>query len=722
VYRLAAPPPAFPGGLTWVRCEERVGLPGLTWVEDQLLAAWGASLPDDVTTRASTPEEGLALRERALSERLRPSTAAAEPAPALALLDNVERALPVARLLEAAAPLGITTLLTCRSEPSSPRVRLVRLETLAVDAGVQLFAERYQARGGSWSAERDGQVTSAIVEALGGLPLAIELAAARAARTGLSLATLTAELQAPDALTRLSDPLDPSASVRYSLGKTLAALSPTQRVRFASLGVLEGPDWPRDVVEALFAGVPGSIPDTMLEGIPLQAAAQADLEALLAFSLATLATRQYGGAESGPRVRLHPLVRDLAREQWVGLPVADQEAALHALLVGLQGWLATLFTAKTLVQVALDEELTAGALRTAAARQRDLPLLISVIKAWGQYLSVFRTRLNLEMRTIQLASARTLGDRSTELTALFEVASSSGALGRLDDMFRCEREALALAREQGDQVEIIAGLCAVGSSLTDLGSPAEAVQMFDEADALARELGDALTNWGALANLAYFARIMGDEEGADHWYQRSLETARATGDQLAEAKTLCDFGLRYEAQGDFAGARRSFDEALAVAQAMGDPIGIGVMLNDRGHLGLLEGNFDAAGRDLAEALPLLTELPDRALAARGNLAILAGLRAQHQGEREVAEQAFEEALRLFEQSLMPAFTVRVRYVRQLLADLREQPAASTADDPASEPLNTNMPASAPESVAAEPVVAGASALRARRRWWPFGRR
>jgi hypothetical protein len=135
---------------------------------------------------------------------------------------------------------------------------------------------------------------------------------------------------------------------------------------------------------------------------------------------------------------------------------------------------------------------------------------------------------------------------------------------------------------------------------------------------------------------------------------------------------------------------------------------------------------------LSEALPLLTELRDRVLAVRGNLAILAGLQAQRQGEREAAEQAYEEALRLFEQSAMPAFTVRVRYVRQLLADLREPPTTSTTGEPASETSAAGTPLVAMEPdvaiplsvqpIPAEPVAAGNTAPPARRRWWPWGRK
>jgi tetratricopeptide (TPR) repeat protein len=244
--------------------------------------------------------------------------------------------------------------------------------------------------------------------------------------------------------------------------------------------------------------------------------------------------------------------------------------------------------------------------------------------------------------------------------------------------------------------------------------------MYDEANALARELGDTLTTWGALVRLGVFADTLGEQDAGNHWWGRALETARETGDQLAEAKTLCDFGLRHEAKGEFEQARHSFDEAVAVAQAMGDPIGIGVLLNDRGHLGLLSGDLDAAARDLSEALPLLTELPDRVLAVRGNLAILAGLKAQREGEREAAEQAFEEALRLFEQSTMPAFTERIRFVRQLLAELRA-PVARATDESAREPSLGSEPSSAQALVAAEPVAVSTSTPRAKRRWWPWRR-
>jgi hypothetical protein len=165
----------------------------------------------------------------------------------------------------------------------------------------------------------------------------------------------------------------------------------------------------------------------------------------------------------------------------------------------------------------------------------------------------------------------------------------------------------------------------------------------------------------------------------------------------------------WAAQGDYGRAHEHLGEGLVAARAFGDPVAIGVILNDLGHLELFSGELEAAGQDLTEALPLLSPLPDLALAVRGNLGILAGLRAQQQGDRAAAEHAFEEALRLFEQSVMPDFAERIRYVHHLLADLREPSAMRAADD-------ISAPSSAAES------AASAAALRARRRWWPWGQK
>jgi hypothetical protein len=393
---VASAPGAFPGGVTWVRCDQRSGLDGGIWILDQLLAAWNASLPAEVSARVTSPEDGLELRERALRRRL--GLAEGQPSASLVLLDNVEPGLLLGRLLDTLEPLGIVPLLTTRVEPSSQRVRLLRLDALDAQSGVRLFAERFTNRGGNWDATCDEHATQQIVEALGGLPLAIELAAARAARTHLTLPTLAEELRAPDALARLSDPVDPSAGVRYSLAKTLLALTPTERLRFAALGLPEGQDWPPPVIERMFAGI-------LLgqEGVPTP---QADLEALVSYSLVRLVTAQ---GEDAPRLHLHPLVRDLAREEFTEQAAPMREAALAGLLAGAQSWVEA--HRMDFAAQARDDDLITGTLRAAAKQQVEPPRLIATVKALDVYVASANLARREELVGLQLASAR---DRGSE--------------------------------------------------------------------------------------------------------------------------------------------------------------------------------------------------------------------------------------------------------------------------------------------------------------------
>jgi class 3 adenylate cyclase/tetratricopeptide (TPR) repeat protein len=678
IYALAADPAAFPGGVAWVRCDGRAGPDGLVWVEDQLLAAWGAPLGIEATARDMTPEEALTMRERALRERLRPDTST-DPLPALVLLDNVEHNLALEQLLDAMQPLGITLLLTMRGEPLPRHIYLLRLETLATEAAVQLFTERYAARGGSWVAERDGAPAAAIVAALGGLPLAIELAAARAARTRLPLATVAEQLRGPDTLSRLSDPLSPSAGVRYSLSKTLAALPLAQRVRFAALGLPEGPDWALLPIERMLAGVPAAASDQLdadrTDGPP---SGQADLEVLVAYSLVSLVTRAGGSA---PRVRLHPLVRELAREEWAHLPAADQQAALRALLAGVHEWLLQHQGAAdtTFDPLAPDEDLIAGALRTASARQVELRQVLDLVDAWDLYLWKQNHRLDLEMRGLQLEGARVLGDRQAELHALNRLVRASGFSGREEEAERYRRAALALAHELGDQIEILRMLGAIGEVTAARGSRAEAEQLYAEAQALAHELGDRFIDFDAQNNLGNAARALDRLDDAEEWYQRGIASAHAAGDVLYEQMITGNLAVVYDYSGQLAAARTLLEEIAQHAQSHLDyPYGAGGVWNALGQLALKMGNLEEASTYLTDALPFLEQSrslggPAEAVAqAQANLILLAGLQALRQGDREAAGRAFEQALQQFEAIGRLSDAVDQRpFVRRLLADLRE---------------------------------------------------
>jgi Tfp pilus assembly protein PilF len=670
VHALAAKPNLFPGGVSWVRCDERTGLDGTIWIEDQLLLAWGASLPAEATARAATAEEGLGLREQALRKRLGSQQASSA---ALVLLDNVEPDLPLSHLLDTLAPLGIATLVTTRVEPTSQHIRLLTLDVLDAEAGVRLFAERYADRGGAWDAARDTLAATAIVVALGGLPLAIELAAARAARTRLPLATLAEELRAPDALAKLNDPRDPSAGVRYSLRKTLLTLTPSQRARFAALGLPDGPDWALPIIERMFEGAPAE-----QSGV---APARDDLEALVAYSVVSLSTTE--GIDT-PRVRLHPLVRELAREEWAHLPDAEQKAALHALLAGVQDWVAqhpasnvdpAAFARNSQV-LAVDVDLIAGALRTAMAHQQDLPQVIGIAEAWETYLYV-NPPLARDMSRLRLESARALSDRQAEMLALEALARVGQFTGSIDELSAYRQAALAIARELGDQPRILALLGFLGEDAALRGDSADAERMYAEVSSIAGEMGDQLTDSSALNGLGAFAYGLGHLGEAEQWFRRSLASAEADGNLFQIGSTLTNLGFVYARMGDTAAAQLIHEELLQSTRAFGTTVGLAVQLNALGQLALWAGNLQTASQYLREALQTLEQVgaTDVAGAVRGNLAIARGMEAMRQGDQAGAEDTFDEALRLFEMDTLPCVDQRP-FIRQLLAELRDPSVAN----------------------------------------------
>jgi tetratricopeptide (TPR) repeat protein len=442
VHTLAADPSAFPGGTTWMRCDGRTGLAGLAWVYDQLLGAWGVALGAEELGRAATPEAEVALRERALRTRLWPASRVSASAPALALLDNVEWNLPIARALDTLAALGIAVLFTARHEPTWPQLRLARLDVLDPGSAAMLFVERYVERGGEWDPARDGPPAQEVVEAQGRLPLAIELAAARAARTQAGAVALAGEPQHFGTLAKLHDPLDPTGHVRYACGKTLALLSPAQRVRFAALGLPDGPDWPRPVVESMLEAVADYAPEA--------APAGDDLDLLAALSLAKLSASEPLGASgvsasriSAPRVRMHPVLRELAREEWARQPTATQTAGLAGLLAGVGALIEE--RKDDFAALAREEDLIAETLRRAAQEHVAPRPLSAAIDMLGDYLYLGgHWRLGMELYGLQLDARREAGDRAGEGIALGNLGTLADSLSRADEAERYFEQALAV--------------------------------------------------------------------------------------------------------------------------------------------------------------------------------------------------------------------------------------------------------------------------------------
>jgi tetratricopeptide (TPR) repeat protein len=472
-------------------------------------------------------------------------------------------------------------------------------------------------------------------------------------------------------------------------------------MRFAALGLPEGPDWALPLIERMLQAVPASSAEPAQgdrEGdraeTPPPTHAHADLEALLAYSLVSLVAPQETSATGMMRVRLHPLVRELAREEWMHLPGPEQEAALGGLLAGVRAWLVRYrsVSVSDLETLASDEELIAGTVREAVARHVELPRVVAIVTAWGDYLYARNQPLDREMAELQLEGARWIGDRRAEVEALCSLAREVGLAGQQNEATAYRQAALAIAREMGDQLAVLSLLSRLGATAVR----AEAERMYEEANTIACELGDQLTDWSALANLGTFAREMGRLEEAEQWYLRALESTRASGNTFNVGSVETYLGFLYEQMGHTAAAQRLYEGLLPLCRVGGHRLGLGMLLNALVQLALRAGHLETAARDLAEALPLLEQSAAVAMVVQvhGNLAILAGLEAQRRGDQEAAARAFEDALRLFDQNGPEQgggiATDQRPFVRHLLAELQEQPTAGATALP-SKPSTARPP-------------------------------
>ncbi|HEX6817369.1 MAG TPA: tetratricopeptide repeat protein, partial [Ktedonobacterales bacterium] len=523
---------------------------------------------------------------------------------------------------------------------------------------------RYADRGGKWDAARDTPVTRTIVGALGGLPLAIELAAARAARTRLPLALLADELRAPDALARLNDPRDPSSGVRYSLRKTLLALSPSQRARFAALGLPEGADSPLPVIECMFVGVPAA-----RDGV---APAQDDLEALVAYSLMSLSPAEEAQTS---RVRLHPLVRELAREEWAQQPQTTQRAAVAALLAGVQTWVTE--HAQAFDLLARDEDLIAGIFRTAAEQRIDLQMVVTSIETFEDYLFWRNMQLREELFKLLLVIERAMGDRRGELRALRSLMSTATFLGKSDEDQQYTEEALGVARTLGDPEELASSLGAAAGWAHDHGRVEEARKWYEEASPLARSLEPGPGRSRLFNNLGNAASAVGNYREAATFYERAVASARALGDMTDEAVAQVGLVGSLKMLGDYATARRILEESFAKVRATGSAIGIATGMDLFGEFALHMQDIGEATRCFAEALRLFESIEDAQMIAheRGNLAVVEAEGARQRGDDTQARQHYEEALAIFQPLGIPYNHIARDYedfVRERLATLGEQ--------------------------------------------------
>ena len=186
---------------------------------------------------------------------------------------------------------------------------------------------------------------------------------------------------------------------------------------------------------------------------------------------------------------------------------------------------------------------------------------------------------------------------------------------------------------------------ALGALATAQGDFAAAQEFLQQSLWLYEALGD---RWGIAASLnalGISARDRGDYVAARSYFERSLACWRILPDRVATARCLHNLASVVRIRGDYTRAQMALHEATTIFEEMGDRSGAAWSVNQQGDIAREQGQADLARKLYERALSSFREAGDRWGSAR-SLSDLGYIYCE-QGEYKHAHSAYQEALEIF---------------------------------------------------------------------------
>jgi predicted ATPase/serine/threonine protein kinase len=190
-------------------------------------------------------------------------------------------------------------------------------------------------------------------------------------------------------------------------------------------------------------------------------------------------------------------------------------------------------------------------------------------------------------------------------------------------------------------------LFAAGVLALEQGDYASAEVLITENLDVARQLDDKQSVAVSLNALAVIARDRGDVRTAHSLLAESLELWRELGDQKAVARSLSNLANIVKLQGDNVRARSLYAECLSIFQELGDLTGVAWSMNYLGDVARDQGDSAAARTLYEDGLAIFREVDDR-WGIAGTLADLGSL-AREQGNYHTAHSMYRESIKLFQE-------------------------------------------------------------------------
>jgi tetratricopeptide (TPR) repeat protein len=494
---------------------------------------------------------------------------------------------------------------------------------------VRLFAERARAVKPGFVLDGDAPAVAEICARLDGLPLAIELAAAR---------------------TRL---LPPKAMLKR-LGDRLKFLTGGARDLPGRQQTLRGAiDWSHDLLDEedrhLFRRMSVFSGGRTLEAMEAICDAEGDLDVLAAVEslLEKSLLRQEEGPEDEPRFVMLETIHEYAREKLEDSGEAVQTRRLHAeYFLALAEEAEPEFVGPDQIawmdRIEAEHDNMRAALSWCMERREEWALRLA-----GALEVFWIARCHFSEGRRWSEEALTKVEEVSPARA--KVLQGSGFMAYREGDYEKARQSLeqslALCRQSGDMKGEARSLCFLGEMATDLHDLKRASGLLAQSASISRRLGDEPDLAYTMNNLGALALYRGDLVEANTTLEEAMVLARDAGHVMTLALCKNNLGVCAMVDRDYETAQALMEEVKELLWAVKDRSSYAILLHNLGLLALLRRDLDRAADLCAQSIGKAVDLLDR-LGVACDLDVLAAV-AGEQGDipRAVRLWGAAEALR-----------------------------------------------------------------------------
>lgn len=530
-------------------------------------------------------------------------------------------------------PLGVPPVRIFTSVPPDP-ADLLRVES------VRLFAERAILVQPRFAITPENcRAIAQICQSLDGIPLAIELAAARVRAMSVNQIADRVEDRFRLLTSGRRDVLPRHQTLRALIEWSSDLLTDAERVLFSRMAVFSS-GWTLEACEQVCAG--GSVESWLI------------LDLLTALVDKSLVINDY--IDGQYRYSLLETVHDYC---WERLKASGEEEAMRDrhrdYFVTLAETLAPRLAegnAAAVAQIEVEHDNLRAAIdycvnSPASGHAVGLRLACALERFWE-----VRGYCREGRRHFDALLARAEGNQPDALSA--QALTGAGILafrsGDFDSARDLHEASLAIWQQLSDEPRVAEALENLGNVAEDQGQFEDARELYTRALAINRKVQNPASEALNLGNLASASAMLDDFDAADRYIDASLTLSRRIGNQRCIGFALYCAGLTAYRRGDYAEARRCHSEGLAVWQAFGSRLGIAFSIEAFFELAAAVGEMEKSLRMYAAAAVVRQAIgepppPVREIEYR---AVLFSVKEQLEGDVYAAEYARGQSMSIDE--------------------------------------------------------------------------